>query len=388
MARTKKNRQKTAPAPRGAQQKTMSKGQRQAIMAQDIEDLAKKRKDKVPHNIRSSYLYETDPINNPIAPRPLVGGVGRRGKLYELNEEVVVTIGTGGVGYVIFNPDVELYGATSASPPIVVPRGPISGQPIATVTGSTFSGDRVTNASGLATGESSVFWTGSKYAASTSPGNLWWQCCGYGLRVTRETAALDQDGSVVLYRSYSNTSMANFERATLTGNKNYRVLQGADLAPNGREIILSGVPIKVETDTASTDPMDTAPADSTAWHNARYLNANPVRGGIIAWFQGTAGHKFRVELVAGFMLYGREVSPKVRFPASAAGVDMLSNVRLNNLRPGRDNKPEETRKAVDAVLAHEHNTVSGVSEFIFKTAPHAIKRTIELAEKIGHILPA
>lgn len=355
-------------------------------MVKDIEDIALKRSDRVPDHQRASYLYETDPINNRIAPRPLVGGVGRRGKLYELSEEVEIVIGTGGVGYCIFNPDVEVYSTTDVSNPSPVAHGPTSAVPICTTTSAAYTQTVVNNSSGLGTGEVTHYWSGSKYAANLQAGALQWQCCGYGLRVVRETAALSQDGSIILYRSYNNTAVSGFGRTQLTANKNYRLIQGADLAPNGKEIILAGVPVKAQQ--LSWPGSDEAwTVDSMAWQTTRVYSSTPTKGGLLVFCTGTPGHRYRVELVAGFMLYGTSISPKTRFPASASSVDFLANIRLDNVKPGRDERPNETRKAVDTLMNHHHQRESGVMEFVTKTAPHAIRKVMDMAEKIGHILP-
>jgi len=377
--KTKKN----PPRPKQAGSSPIRRGAASAAVTKttirDIEDLLKSERPSAPPGAIESLKYEIDPFNNRIVPRPLIGGVGRRGKLYELTESDTFSIGTNKIGYYTFNPDV--WTALNSGNQWAVPVGPYQDALIGSKTSSAFTGTTIPTTATLATGETNVQWKGSKYTLPSTPGMLQWQCVGYGIRVVRTTKALDQNGDIVLYRSYNGENVDGFNKAAFTANKNFRMVSGADVAPGAREIIIAGSPSQLDASDAVT---------SSLFWNERLANATLNtwinRSGCCVFATGQTGDTFSVDIVAGYMLIGRSVSPKVRFGASALSADFLSNARLSVVKPGRNTTPEETQRGVDALVKHQTMKEDGLLDIGFKHFKNVGKAMLRDSSKIGAVL--
>lgn len=291
---------------------------------------------------RMAYEYQCDPFNNPNHPKPQ-RGLSRRGDTLTLNTEVVITVGTGGIGYCVFSPDYFILDSD-----LICTLGPYNDVNLYSSTTVAFTGNSLpASSSGAITGVTNGSWpsaTTPYAAASTLPSELMWQCNGGGMELINSTNRLAADGAIYCYQSMNNASELSLNIAGIESTKRYTEVSGAVYAQGGKRHIfphkLTDASIEASGNVEST-------FNQLSWNcttASRAGSASPVTGGSIIMVLGTAGNTVRVKLSAGYSLVGRYIPPRLHFLSDSRSADILVNLIMMRLLPSWFGHPSMAQK--------------------------------------------
>lgn len=350
----------------------------------DLEEFSRGSRSVLTRYGHKAYEYQCDPINNEHAPRPLRHR-SRRGKLYELTQDVEVEIGTAGVGWLVFNPD---YNSSSGSASAEFPRirGPYSDTPIVCHTTAAFSGTTLTNGITTLTGVANVGWTNSKYITNDSQNkNMAWQLDGAAIKPVRESSKFTADGSMTFFQTYENRGCYIGTLPDLTANKTHRTVSGAAFNEDGTMTV---IPYKIQSlngqVTSGVEQPFVYDSNGFMFTNESLAINEAFNGGLIMWLQGTPGSKVRVTLTAGYKLVGRHISPKVHFLANSRDCDIIDNLLEEKVVLGWIGHPERAHQGYIAKLMHFGKKMfSGVEKPLIKELGNLYPAARALWKELG-----
>lgn len=360
--------------------------------AQIFDDILSGNRDKLSRTAKDYYHSRMNPVfTNFKTPRPLSGatGVPRRGKIKTFTQVCTVEIGSNGVGYIIFNPDVGEDVSANNSAAFV--GGPYNNRPIVRYTsGSTFAGTTLPATTATVVGETVESWKSSKYVAGSAAtehgaSRMQWMLNKAGLAITRVGNLFDQAGSICLYNSVNGGSLASFALSDMTGSRRHRLITSLD-TNSSHKISLSCQDVSLSRNmTYTTD----APfhLDTVQWHGMSITRADGPISGSVAYFSGPAGLTFDVTIVGEYLLTGLVISPITRFFCDTRMADLIANAIMTKVVPGWNGKEKDARKGHEAglyqyLLTEAHDMLSkGVGSI----GQRALNATKMLAQEFGFL---
>nr|APG77012.1 hypothetical protein [Beihai narna-like virus 5] len=284
----------------------------------------------------------------PVGTPSLLGGVPGNTEVYRLKQELRVTVGQNGYGFLVVN-----YSDTSDGSLL---SGPFNDVPVFSYSTIAFTGTSLParGAPISATpGVRNEGWTLSPLQVSTfgtaAQTEYSWRCVAAIAECTNTTAVLEQEGSIVLWEPPNHASLnanGGYNMSTIQAQRTARVVRAQNGADHVDKVALNWHPKMLETYLGS-ESSDFAFSCVNAPPTLQFSLMPSVKDGVMV-FQGSPGNTFHVTVSCIYEAKGsraRGVKPRL---TDEHGMNIVFNVLAAKSLDGYAGNP---RRIADGYLA-------------------------------------
>lgn len=296
---------------------------------------------KVVSKVCQNYLKAiVDTRNAPKVGVPtLAGGMPGKTAIVRFTNQIEVTVGTGGIGFISVAPVSHRVSTHSNG-------GPFSDSNIMTSTGPTYSGTTIPSAgASLPVGVFVGGWVQSPYKLGGVQTDLQYRLVGLTMSIFPDSSFMDQNGRIAILEAPGHQPL-NFvvsqPLSTLESYPGVRVVRGTQTGAQSEKINLNWHPMSGASTAATSAGGENFNDFDFVDH--RLVPAagsiTPVMDGLMIACFGKAGTQFHVELTGMYEMRGKSIPGVKPRLVDSRGMDLISNVIASKLISGYVGKPE------------------------------------------------
>lgn len=367
----KNNKNGTRKGPRGKAERVMERD-----FSRDVAEIRDGSRKELSRTCQNYLKAIVDTRNAPKVGVPtLAGGMPGRTAVERYTQQLEVSIGTNGVGWIHV-------GVSSHAGNDHDNAGPYSNANVFTYTGSTYTGTTYPlDGSSTLAGVTNLGWSQSPHSIQpNNRGELQYRPVGATITVFPESSFLDQNGRIALLEAPGHVAINGLVSIPITTVESYpeaRVIRGTQSGAQSEKVVLNWHPT---SGSLGPIPADNHGSNFNDYDFVDHRNESPTSAQVpefkdmfIAFF-GAPSTQFHVEVTGMYEMRGLNIPDLRPRVVDSRGMDLVANVLAAKMISGYVGKPEHVyesylakawttaKKTAGWLSKHEQELINGAGK--------------------------